>query len=99
MIIYETQFLPVQAQREAALADVEGSAAAAMAQEQRKVAAREQEIADLTLALAERTAEVRQVIRQGCWSVLMWVRAGQKRVLLKGCVAQDSRPCPVTHGV
>ena len=42
----------------AALAEAQSTAAASLAREQRTVAAREQEIADLTLALAARTAEV-----------------------------------------
>ncbi len=54
----EFSCLPVQAQREAALAEAQQGAATALEREQRTVAAREQEIADLTLALAERTAEV-----------------------------------------
>ena len=53
--------LHLQAQRDAALAETQQGAAAALEREQRTVAAREQEIADLTLALAERTAEVRQI--------------------------------------
>ena len=48
-----------QARHEAALMEAQTAAAAAMAREQRTVAAREQEIADLTLALAGRTAEVK----------------------------------------
>ena len=57
---HDSQVLPVQAQHDAALAEVQQGAAAALEREQRTVAAREQEIADLTLALAERTAEVRR---------------------------------------
>ena len=52
---------PTQAQREEALAAAHSGAATALAREQRTVAAREQEIADLTLALAERTAQVGRV--------------------------------------
>jgi cytochrome c biogenesis protein ResB len=51
-----------QARHEAAIAEAQTAAAAAMAREQRTVAAREQEIADLTLALAGRTAEVEYLL-------------------------------------